>query len=37
VAFVGTNFKSGDWVRAVITESAGADLIGNPIGSPEGK
>lgn len=28
VAFVGTNFKSGDWVRAVITESAGADLIG---------
>ena len=28
VAFVGTNFKSGDWVSAVITESAGADLIG---------
>lgn len=28
VAFIGTNFKSGDWVRAVITESAGADLIG---------
>ena len=32
VAFVGTSYKSGDWVRAVITESAGADLIGQPLG-----
>ena len=31
VAFIGTNFKSGDWVRAVITESAGADLVGEVI------
>ena len=31
VAFVGTNYKAGDWVRAVITESAGADLIGTPL------
>ena len=26
-----TNFRSGQWVRAVITESAGADLIGRII------
>jgi ribosomal protein S12 methylthiotransferase len=31
VAFVGTDYKAGDWVRAVITESAGADLIGTPL------
>ena len=27
VGFVDTNFKMGQWVKAVITESAGADLI----------
>jgi ribosomal protein S12 methylthiotransferase RimO len=37
VAFVGTDFKSGDWVRAVITESAGADLIGTPVEISVGK
>ncbi|MFM7860091.1 MAG: 30S ribosomal protein S12 methylthiotransferase RimO, partial [Candidatus Nanopelagicaceae bacterium] len=31
VAFIGSNFKAGDWVRAVITESAGADLIGQAL------
>lgn len=31
VAFIGGNFKAGDWVRAVITESAGADLIGQAL------
>lgn len=31
VAFVGTEYKAGDWVRAVITESAGADLIGQAL------
>ena len=32
VGFEGdTNFKSGQWVRAIITESAGADLIGRII------
>ena len=27
VGFIDTNFKMGQWVKAVITESAGADLI----------
>ena len=31
VGFVDTNFKMGQWVRAVITESAGADLIAKTL------
>jgi ribosomal protein S12 methylthiotransferase len=31
VGFVDTNFKMGQWVKAVITESAGADLIGKAL------
>jgi tRNA A37 methylthiotransferase MiaB len=32
VGFEGeTNFKLGQWVKAVIIESAGADLIARPI------
>ena len=31
VGFVDTNFKMGQWIRAVITESAGADLIAKTL------
>ncbi|MFM8366357.1 MAG: 30S ribosomal protein S12 methylthiotransferase RimO [Candidatus Nanopelagicaceae bacterium] len=31
VGFVDTEFKLGQWVKAVITESAGADLIAKPL------
>ena len=31
VGFIDCNYKLGQWVRAVITESAGADLIGRPL------
>ena len=31
VGFVDTNFKMGQWVKAVITESAGADLIAKAL------
>ena len=31
VGFVDSNFKLGQWVRAIITESAGADLIGRAL------
>ena len=31
VGFVDSNFELGQWVRAVITESAGADLIGRAL------
>ena len=31
VGFIDTNFKMGQWVRAVITESAGADLIAKTL------
>ncbi|MFM1750063.1 MAG: hypothetical protein RL658_204 [Actinomycetota bacterium] len=31
VGFVDTEFRLGQWVKAVITESAGADLIAKPL------
>ena len=31
VGFVNSNYKLGQWVRAVITETAGADLIGKAL------
>ena len=31
VGFVDSNYKLGQWVRAVITETAGADLIGKAL------
>jgi ribosomal protein S12 methylthiotransferase RimO len=31
VGFIDTEFKLGQWVKAVITESAGADLIAKPL------
>jgi ribosomal protein S12 methylthiotransferase RimO len=31
IGFVDTEFRLGQWVKAVITESAGADLIAKPL------
>ncbi len=31
VGFIDSDFRLGQWVRAVITDAAGADLIGRPI------
>lgn len=31
VGFVDTEFRLGQWVKAVITESAGADLVAKPL------
>ena len=31
VGFIDSHYKLGDWVRAVITDSAGADLIGRAL------